>query len=378
MKISCPECRHGSDIDPKKVPTRTVTAKCPKCGHRFPFSVDPAPPEAQPKDEAAKPAEPRVVPFIRPKGGQEAKPSRNISFHGEGLSLLRLYLVSNLLTVLTLGVYYFWGKAKIRRYIYSSTEFMGERFSYSGTGKELFTGWLRATAVMAVAFGVPKALSSFVHPGFGVLVVPVMFMIVPVALVGAWRYRLSRTDWHGARFSFSGTVKEYLKIHVKGSLLTLITLGFYSPYFHVQKERFWRTNTCYGTARFDYTGKGEDLKKDFLKAFLLFIPTFGLYWFWYKAAVTRYDWEHTTQGGLSFKFSATGRQFLTFSIGNLLLLALSLGFAYPWVITRSIRFTSEHLTVEGDIEFNKVGQTAQHGRAVGEGLAGMLDIDMAL
>lgn len=397
--ISCPECHYEKETDPQKLTFQSATATCPRCGHRFRFNVHPepekqdafpkaqapltVPPKAQPDTQAPRAAEPRpegpkVVPLAASKQKPKAPATHQISFEGKGLTLLRLYVVSNLLSVLTLGVYHFWGKAKIRKYLYSSTELLGERFSFTGTGKELFYGWVKAALIMVVLFSVPNALSTFVHPAFGLIAIPIMFILFPAIMVGAWRYKLSRTYWHGASFSFSGGVKEYMLLHLKGTFLSLITFGLYAPYFHVQKERFWRANSHYGTTSFAYAGEASDIRKDFLKAWLLTLPTLGLCWFWYTAKVTRYDWEHTSFGEVRFSFDATGRQFFAFLAGNLILLALTLGLAYPWVIVRGVKFLSRHLSMKGDIEFGKITHAPQRSKAVGEGLASVLDIDMAM
>ena len=62
---------------------------------------------------------------------------RKLRFHGTGGSLFGIHIVNMLLTGLTLGIYYFWGKVKVRNYVFSQSEFEGDRFAYHGTGKEL-------------------------------------------------------------------------------------------------------------------------------------------------------------------------------------------------------------------------------------------------
>jgi len=392
LRISCPECRFEKDIDPQTLKFQTTTATCPKCSHKFHISK----PEPEKKEERTVPLEAnamkenaagkgtavqapgaKVIPLPGAKPRQPA-PAQKVSFHGKSLTLLRLYVVSNLLSVLTLGVYHFWGKVKIRKYLYGSTEIFGERLSFSGTGKELFLGWLKAMLIIAVVLSVPNALASFVHPAFGLLIIPIMFALLPAVLVGAWRYKLSRTHWHGASFSFSGTAKEFMKIHIKGTLLSLVTLGLYGPYFHAEKERFWRGNSNFGTGSFSYDGKAGDIRKDFLKAWLLTIPTLGLCWLWYSAKVARYDWQHTNFGSLRFSFDATGRQLFSFLAGNMLLLFLSFGLAYPWVVVRGINYFSRHMAMKGEIDFAGIAHAPQSAKAVGEGLAGVLDIDVAM
>lgn len=381
MRISCPNCHFEKDVDPKKIPSTALNATCPKCGQRFPISIkqdEPVFSAPPPPDKPEQPLKPASAPVSSPKPNIIKPQQHRATYHGKNSTLLSMYLVNNLLAVLTLGIYYFWGKVKIRKYLFSSTEFMGERFSFTGTGKELFIGWLKAAIVMFLAFGAPQMLSAFVHPFFGFLVMPMVLVIMPIALVATRRYRLSRTVWHGVRFSFDGSIKEFIKIHIRGTILTFITLGFYSPYFHVQKEKFWRSHSRYGTDAFKYAGEGRDLRREFLKAVLLFIPTLGIYTFWYKANVMRYDWEKTTFGNLSFRSTVTGGKLFFFLMGNMLLLVFTLGLGYPWLISRAIRFASDNLVMTGSIEFERLGQTAQSAQAVGEAMSGLFDMDIAM
>ena len=62
----------------------------------------------------------------------------------------KIWIVTVLLSILTLGIYRFWGKTRLRRYTtagYSlqDEKYVGEdRFEYTGTGGELFWGFLKA------------------------------------------------------------------------------------------------------------------------------------------------------------------------------------------------------------------------------------------
>ena len=62
-------------------------------------------------------------------------------------------MVNLLLTIVTLGIYRFWAKTRIRRYLWSQTEFLGDRFEYTGTGKELLIGFLIVFAFLIVMPG---------------------------------------------------------------------------------------------------------------------------------------------------------------------------------------------------------------------------------
>ena len=74
----------------------------------------------------------------------------HLRHHGEVFDLFGIYMVNLLLTIVTLGIYRFWAKTRIRRYLWSHTEFLGDRFEYTGTGKELLIGFLIVFTFLAV------------------------------------------------------------------------------------------------------------------------------------------------------------------------------------------------------------------------------------
>ncbi len=45
------------------------------------------------------------------------------SFHGTGGALFVIQFVNALLTILTVGIYNFWGRTRVRRYVWSQTAF---------------------------------------------------------------------------------------------------------------------------------------------------------------------------------------------------------------------------------------------------------------
>ncbi len=327
---------------------------------------------------AKAPEQPRPSAAVIPATPPKPWVTHKIGYMGKGSALFGIYMTNTLLTVLTLGIYSFWGKVKVRKFLLGSTELMGERFAYTGTARELLNGWFKAAGILFLAFGVPRILARFVHPAFGSLAAVMAMVIIPVAMVSSRRYRLSRTIWHGVRFSFEGHAKDFLKLYTRGSLLTTFTLGFYSTYFHVQRETFWRNNTRYGSGRFKYAGDARDLKSAFLRAWLLTIPTLGISWIWYAAKRTRYDWERTSFDGLTFSSSVTARDLFAFHAINALIIIPTLGFGMPFVAARNIKFLASHLAIKGDIEFESLEQVAPAAKAVGDGLVGILDIDMGM
>jgi uncharacterized membrane protein YjgN (DUF898 family) len=289
-----------------------------------------------------------------------------------------------LLTVVTLGIYYFWGKVRVRSYLLSQTEFEGDRFAYHGTGKELLIGFLKAALVFGVPLfllGTARALLEgmpAINVLLGLLTYALIVVLIPVAIVGARRYRLSRTSWREIRFSFRGRTLDFIKLFLVGSLLTAITLGLYYPIFEVRRYGFLASHSYFGNEKFDFDGKGRDLFGSFLLAIVLFFPTLGLYLFWFLARKQRYFWEHTSFGGSRFRSTVTGGRLLLLTLGNLLLLVVTLGLGWPWVMIRNVRFAFRYLTLEGPLDLGGIQQEAQAATATGEALAGFLDAGLDL
>lgn len=332
-----------------------------------PFMVQEGPPHPPPDDGLFS--------------GPETLPAHWLTFHGTGGSLFGIKIVNMLLTLLTLGIYHFWGKVKVRSYLLSQTEFAGDRFAYHGTGKELLVGFLKAVVLFGIPlFGLvilPELTgASEAAKGVGMVIAYVLaFTVIPIAMVGARRYRLSRTSWRGIRFSFRGAAMDFVKLFVKGSLLSGITFGLYYPYFETKKFDFMTSQSYFGNEKFHFDGEGRELFRPYMLALLLSLPTLGLYWFWFQAKKHRYFWDHTSIGNGRFRSTVTGGAMLSLTLGNFLLLILTLGLAWPWVVVRNINFTFRYLTLEGSPDMTQIAQQAQFASPTGEGLASFLDLD---
>ncbi|HET9925566.1 MAG TPA: YjgN family protein [Methylomirabilota bacterium] len=317
-----------------------------------------------------------------PPPGPEVPASTGIRrprFHGSGGTLFGIHVVNVLLTLVTLGIYYFWAKTRVRGYLSSQSEIEGDRFAYHGTAKELLLGTLKAVLV----FGLPILLLNLVRD---VLDVPLLFKVVagvvsgsllfvffPIAMVGARRYRLSRTSWRGIRFSFRGRVWELIKIFILGSFLTGVTFGLYYPFFLVSRQAFMVSHSYFGGERFAFTGRGRELFGPFVVAILLTLPTLGLCWIWYVALKRRFFWDHTHFTAARFSCRVTGGALLGLWVVNVLLLVCTLGLAWPWVRVRNIHFAFRNLALIGPLDLARIEQQAQQVGSLGEGLSGFFD-----
>jgi uncharacterized membrane protein YjgN (DUF898 family) len=314
-----------------------------------------------------------------PPGFDAVSAVRRPLFNGTGGTLFGIHIVNMFLTLATLPIYYFWAKTRVRQYIWSQTQIERDPFEYHGTGMELLLGWLKAVLV----FFLPLVLLTVVrdvlevHPvlkGVAGVMIPVIVVIfVPVAMVGARRYRLSRTSWRGIRFSFRGEARAFVWIFVKGMLLAAVTLGLYYPYFLTAQRAFMIRHSYFGNERFDFIGRGRDLFGSYVLALVLTPFTLGLCWFWFVAKKRRLFWGHTLFGTARFRCTVTGGALLGLQFVNVLLLVFTQGLAWPWVKVRNIDFAFRYLTLEGPLDLARIQQQAQFATATGEGLAGFLD-----
>jgi uncharacterized membrane protein YjgN (DUF898 family) len=296
-------------------------------------------------------------------------------------------IINALLTIVTLGIYSFWAKNKVREFHYSHTSLDGDPFAYHGTGGELFTGALKAGLIMGVLGGGLTATTEMAQRGMVRPVVLIgvvaafylaIFFLVIVAINGARRYRLSRSSWRGIRFSFHGRWQQFLGLIVGGALLSVLTLGLYTPWFQSKRRAFLVRNARFGSEPFLYDGKGKALFSQYVKSLLLTIPTLGLCWIWYAAFKHRYLWSHTAMRGARFRSTVTGGQLFALMLTNGLLVLFTFGLGMPWAITRAHSFWCGSLSLYGTVDWATIEQRAQAATATAEGLAEGFDVDIGI
>ena len=190
------------------------------------------------------------------------------TYAGRRWPLFWLALRTSLLNVLTLGLYRFWMKTRIRRYFWSSIRPGGVPLEYAGTGIEKLMGFLVAVVVVAFYIGVFNLILMFLS--FSLLndnfaayflsftgVIPLYFF----ARYRARRYILARTRWRGIRFGVSPAAWSYSLAAIWNIALTGLTLGFLYPRQMFKLEKFRTDRTWFGNSRFTQGGRPADLRK---------------------------------------------------------------------------------------------------------------------
>lgn len=316
---------------------------------------------------------------IAPSG--ERSPARALAAAGRARTLLGMALVNLLLAILTLGIYGFWGRTRIRRYLWGSTRLWGEPLEYTGTGLELLKGALLVALVLVpLLLGVPAldalllGTADAIGP-FQILLYALLFYLSAAASWRALGYRLSRTQWRGIRGHVEPGALRYAAAYVGWSLLSVASLWLTKPLGDVALSgRLWRA-ASFGTLRVGLEASGRDIWRVWLVCWLLLLPTLGMSYFWYAAHRQRYLWSRTTLGALRFAYGATGREHLWLGTGNILLLIVTLGLAAPVCLLRNLRLLERRLEIIGRLDPATLGQSPGAITGRGEGLASALAID---
>jgi uncharacterized membrane protein YjgN (DUF898 family) len=338
-------------------------------------------------------------------------------------------LLNAVLNILTLSLWRFWGRTKVRRYLWSTTEINGEGCEYTGTGWEMFRAFL--VVMFAIFLPIYAALIAgqlLLPPKvfliiFGIAYIPLIIFFVWLLGLAMWlarRYRLSRTRWRGVRFGMAGSPNGFSWALLGYAFLSAVTLGWYSPAADMRLfRRLWR-ETYFGDRAFTITHPDKGLAGPLYPTFalawfgmllgyvvyfgLLFaafgtnperlqdpseLPTFiaviylGAFAFViiasvlampYYAAVLRRQASIVGLEGLSFKLDAKAGSLLWLFIGNFLIVIVTLGFGSPYAELRTARWVINRLSSEGAIDLEAIKQNADKGPKSGEGLADFFDI----
>lgn len=349
-----------------------------------------------------------------------------------------IFIKNVLLSIITLGIYRFWGKTRVRRYLWSHTSLLGDRFEYTGTGKELFLGFLLAIALLLAAglvLGLGGYLLSQINEALSLVVILIfylgIFVLFFVARFTALRYRLSRTRWRGIRCGLAGSAWRYGASATFLVFANAVTFQLLTPVVSVNLARPRIANTRFGSLPFVFAGGAGDIYGRYVGYYFLNIIAWlvaagifftaiggavgglgisfteeevqrlftrpslrtillvaalaiGLYVVfsllilplrcWWQAYLFRYLVSHSRAGNVLFATAISTRQMWGFLVLNYLIIILTLGLGWPWVMHRTLRLISAELWLYGAPDGASIRQPTDLGPRYGEGLLDMFDV----
>lgn len=363
-------------------------------------------------------------------------PVYRLEFDGNFRELLPIVLVNLFLTIITLGLYRFWARTKVRKYLWRSVRFQGDAFEYTGTGKEIFIGFLIVLFLVFFPLGFVffQAQIMIETPGKeaqGLALLSgsylLMLFLFGVAYYRRNRYRLSRTRWRGIRGKQRERGYAYGMIQFLLTLVNFMLLGLASP---LVANRLWEYESNrreFGTGRFSYKGRAGPLYKPFLIAIVLALVLvvalftlvvlslaglasnsgelvqlqekmadldgnifyslalgLGFYFLaglavaapilWYQVRQLRHFWGHSRFEGFPLSFHGRFGDIFRLWLGNMGIFILTLGLGARFIEMRWLRFLVEHTKISGFPAFESIGQAEGAEPSLGEGLAEGFDM----
>lgn len=265
---AAPQLRRAAP-DPARVTVTSATA-VPRVARKTPLPAK-AHPAAQSAPEAPDP-DPDTPPDMQA-----------VRFVGGKGRLFWLAFRTGLLTILTLGIYRFWAKTRLRRWYWSSTRPGGYPLEYVGDPWEKLLGFLIAVVILAFYIGVVNLILMFasfaIFHGNVAAYVLSFLGVIPLwffAQYRARRYVLARTRWRGIRFGLEPGAWGYAWRALVHWSLTLVSLGLLWPRMTFWLEKYKTDRTWYGTQRLTQGGQWTMLYQAAWPMIVLFVIAGGL------------------------------------------------------------------------------------------------------
>ena len=187
-----------------------------------------------------------------------------------------------MLTVLTIGLYRFWTRTRLRRWYWSALRPGGFPLEYTGTPLEKLLGFLVAVVILAFYIGVINLVLIFLS--FSLLSAPgAAYLLTILGVIPLWffaayraqRYLLARTRWMGLRFGLEPGAWGYTLRACFHWFVTLLTLGIWHPRLRYALARYRHNRTFFGTQRMEQGGNRTMLYPAFVHVMIGGFLTLG-------------------------------------------------------------------------------------------------------
>jgi len=206
------------------------------------------------------------------------------NFQGTGGELFVTFLVGYLLTAITFGFYAPWFYCKLSNFTMSNmtlgpTRRGDLRLEFTGKGGELFVTFLVGALLSVIT-----------------LYIYTPWFICKLRKVLYSRTAILENEQPVGNLDFEGTGGQLFVTFLVGSLLTIITLYIYLPWYMVKLKKFWAEHT-----RIHYQGRvfsaafhgtGGEYFVTFLVGYLLTMLTIGIYMPWFLVKLWKFDYNN--------------------------------------------------------------------------------------
>jgi uncharacterized membrane protein YjgN (DUF898 family) len=161
--------------------------------------------------------------------------------------------------------------------------------------------------------------------------------------------------------AFTGEAGEYFRIWIVNVMLSVVTLGIYSPWARVRTRQYFYGHTWLGGHNFEYTAQPLALLRGFLLVGVLFVVytvtqqfpkwqwisfvllgVYGVLYPWLVYRSLKFNASNTVYRGLSFRFHGkAGAAYIAYLL-ILLSVPFTLGLTYPLAIHMQRKYVLEN------------------------------------
>lgn len=342
--------------------------------------------------------------------------------------LYGIFIVNILLFIVTFSIWRFWGKTRMRRYLWAHTSLSGDRFEYTGTGGELFIGFIIVMIAYVLGSIGIQVLGVFTEPESPVLfilqscVALLILYLTFVAQYAAQRYRLTRTLWRGISGGMTGSAWKWGFKGMWFSLLSLLSLTLAWPWAQMRLFDDRLNNSYFGDAKASADLSSKPVYLAYLMSVIAFLggvallgagifvylnsrvndPTARIFltnpvtnamadigavfaiilgivivsfiaFSFYQVAVAREIAAKVSLGGLRFATPVTVGGLTARYFWNILIIVFTLGLGLPIAIHRTMLFLAANIEIIGEIDGSEITRADLPRPKFGEGLLEAFD-----
>jgi uncharacterized membrane protein YjgN (DUF898 family) len=313
-----------------------------------------------------------------------------------------------------------------------------EPLENTGTGMELFKGFLVVFFCILLPYGIVQMVMGFVAKGGSVwsAILQYIFILLIYVFWGygfytARRYRLSRTHWRGIRGTLVGSPTTFTLKYFGSLIAETLSLGWSRPAMNTVLQDQLINDMRFGDAAFKFKGSSKKLYGVFaacwfasllLMAGIIGIAAWVAYWSglfdWFDTLARGVDptnragtmrlglvilgavaalafvyivlrpviWSFYTAkelrlfaafsrfDGAQFNLDISAWDMVKLAIGNILILVFTLTIGLPFTMRRTARLFINRLSLTGAIDIDRIRQSQALLDTRGEGLFDALDI----
>jgi uncharacterized membrane protein YjgN (DUF898 family) len=333
-------------------------------------------------------------------------------FTGRAGPYFRIWIVSLFLSIVTLGIYSAWGKARKKRYLYAHTKLDETGFEFRGSPIAI----LKGRAIALLLFG-GFALSGHVFPVMRLAFVLLLLILLPWIVVAAARFNARNSAWRNIVFGFDGSFGEAAKVFLGFGALALVTLGLGYPYFKMRRTRFIIEHHSFGTTHFradlatggfiitywfaflmslgivllvvfvtvvvtSAAGGSSHAKPSAFNVSVLTILVYAAYiavFAYIRAEVGNLTFNGVVAGVLRCRSTLRTRDLVWLYLSNIVAILATLGLAMAWVTVRMARYRAANLYLIGEATPESFTGAATRGSsATGSEVSDLFDVDVSL